>query len=566
MKGKKSISALLVISLIMSGLLTRQVSASESSWQSSKTVYETTEEIAIAIQVSNLQGIGTIETQLSYDPAYLSLERIEEGPLMMPLFGLFSSTATDGQKEILNIAIASIENNINTSGTMATVYFKSRGQTGTTMINMDFLTAYPGDFSGPQTITPPPPFSLQFINPDILAQTVLARSWQHGANDPASAEYWNLQALDATDQFSAGESMYALSKIKGITKNHRWKNVFYHKDQIAWVDESPWLDVGAGWAYSNALPLYNNLPAGPGKVAVYLDLGEGYILQQELPFNVISEYPENHYLGTEACSAWAYGLSEPGTLEYWNLRCLETKNVFLPGERAYLLSKILNVSQAHEWLIKVYHNDNFLWEYASGLQNQNNELWGYANFAPYVDNLQSGTYRLETYFRSSGDYALINSQSISVSALPAQSLPFFASFESTKDGFITENNSDISLSSRLETIDGRSAILVEHGARDIYWHAQLKKIAWPFEAGQTYKVSFWLKGEGEGKLYLTAQKESSPWNNLGLWQEIDNSGGWKKYESSFVVNDSVEASDIRLSLMLGDYNGKIWIDDFSISK
>lgn len=565
---KKVLYFLVLLLLIFGPLfLGRRVQAESSSFDRASLELGVNQTAEVVVTASQLLEIGTLEFVLIYDPAYLSLVEVKEKSLMSPVFGVFSATSSESGLERLRVAVATSLTSISGSGELVSISFQARNKSGQSVIQMESMTAYPGDFSPPISITPAKSLVVN-IKPEIISQvSVLAESWIHGSSDPLSKDYWNLVPVNPRSVFQAGESVCVLSRMPDMKNDHRWKTVFYLDNQIVWTDESPWLRVGTGWDYTNAMPILYNLKAGSGMARVYLDVGQGYELKSELFFQVNETQDQNLYLGSQVCSTWSYGNSEPGTIEYWNWQCVEARNLFNEGERAYLLSQVTNISETHEWLIKVYKDGVFQWQYSSGLQNAEKQLWAYSNFAPYVDNLRPGSYRLEAYFRTTGDFSLLGSQEISVNAAPVQPFPFLADFDSSEDGFFLEKNND-SLATELSrvNIDGRSALLMSSAPTSLYWHTQAKKLGLPFVQGKTYQGSIWIKGEKSGKVYVTVQKDSSPWNNLGLWKEIDLTTTWQKIDLSFTCNGQVEPSDIRFALMFGHYEGGIWIDELRFSE
>jgi hypothetical protein len=565
----KKIAYFTVITLIFSLGLLKNSSAETGSFGVFNYDLNLNTEFVIAINVSDLNQAGTVEFVLSYDPSYLAFVRAEEGAVMSPVFGLVFATSTEAGRENLSVAIATEAQAVSGSGELAKVVFRTKTTSGATAIRMNSMTVYPANFSKAiNAVTAPEVVVNISIPQNTSSVSVIAESWVHGSTNTNSSEYWNLQPVNVRNEFMSGESLCVLSKIADIKNNHRWKTEFFRNGQLIWIDESPWLNVGSGWDYTNAMPVLSNLQTGLGMVRVSIDQGNGYVLKSELYYNVTSSQIENEYLGAKTCNAWEQGLGAIGTVEYWNLRCIDEKNIFNEGERAYILAKVGNISVEHTWLIKVFYNNIYEWEYSSGIQNLNKDHWTYSNFAPYVNNLRPGAYRLELYFKTSGAYNLVDTKNLTVNTLYQNSIPYTANFNVSDYGFIQEDNSSTQdPSMRIYMVDGRASLeMAASGPAGTYWHIQTKKIGLEFANGVSYQGRVWLKAEKPGSITVSVQKDTSPWNNLGLWKELQLTTAWKEYNIDFIFNGAVPPSDIRFTIMHGALDGKVWMDDLSFSK
>jgi hypothetical protein len=76
-------------------------------------------------------------------------------------------------------------------------------------------------------------------------------------------------------------------------------------------------------------------------------------------------------------------------------------------------------------------------------------------------------------------------------------------------------------------MDGRDCLQLENsGVVTDSWKLQAKKLGIEFVNGTSYNGSIWLKGETAGTVYIMAQKDTDPWNNLGMWYVLNITTSW----------------------------------------
>ncbi len=527
---------------------------------------ELNSEFIVKINIQDLVEAGTVEFSLVYDPNLISYLDAVSGDVMAPDLGLLDAINKYGELERLSIAIATLSPSVSGSGELANLRFKSNSNIGSGEIIMQSMLIYSVDFMIPPIDATTSNNIVFNISLPSGGESIseIAESWEHGSLDTNSSNYWNLQAVNSKTEFLAGESVCVLSKID----NHRWRNEFYREGQLIWVDESPWLDVGSGWSYANSMPIFYNLQVGLGEVKVWLDTGMGYSLMSEIYYNVTSDKIVNEYLGANLCESWMHGPAEEGTPEYWNLQCIKPSLIFNEGERVYLLAQIANISDAHEWKLEVYHDNLFEWDYNPGLQNTDNNLWAYSNFSPYINNVKTGSYDLKIFFKTDNDFALVDSKQFTVKSIYNNTIPYSVDFNNNVHGFVQEDSSSLQDGEmRLATIDGRECLEFEKiGPTGIYWYIQTKKLGLEFEDNTSYNASVWLRAETPGMIWASIQKETSPWGNLGLSKTLEITDVWREYDLDFTFTGDINPSDTRFSIMYGNHDGKIWMDDLSFSK
>ena len=137
---------------------------------------------------------------------------------------------------------------------------------------------------------------------------------------------------------------------------------------------------------------------------------------------------------------------------------------------------------------------------------------------------------------------------------------YLADFNSNYAGFSLEDNTLEKGLTKLVKVDERDVVLLENSGKiDESWKLQLKKVGIPFVADK-YKGKIWIKGENLGVIFVSVERAIDPWDNLGLWKELDVTMDWKEYDLSFTISEAVDPENIKFSIQFGTYPGKLWID------
>jgi len=402
----------------------------------------------------------------------------------------------------------------------------------------------------------------------FFSGSTVAENWTYGSSDPNSSDYWDLQAINPRNEFSVGGAVCAFSKITNVTTDHQWKTEFYIDNSLVWTDESGWLYVGNGWNYSSATPILTNVQAGSGEIKVWLDVGNGYELLDQKYFSVVDNSADYVYAGAQICEGWENGSTDPNSSYYWDLQAVRPGIGYKEGDRVYILAQAEDVSVNHEWKMEVYYNGVYQWEHVSGWQDLNGGFWGYSNFAPYVDNVQAGSYELRVFLRTDGDFIFQDSKIFIVSELSLNDIPFSADFSASNYfGFFLEDNSQVNAGNLSSVIkDNRSCLELENsGIADASWKLQAKKVGFDFVSGIAYNGSIWLKGETTGTIYIAVEKNTDPWNNLGMWKAFNITTTWTEHDLDFTFAGGVNPSEIRFTIQFGNYQGRLWIDDINFN-
>jgi hypothetical protein len=112
--------------------------------------------------------------------------------------------------------------------------------------------------------------------------TYIADGWKHGAGE----EYWDLKPVNQKTAFKSGEKVYALSQVRNIHTDHRWKIELYKSGAKQWEYATPWNKVEAGWVYGNFNPYFDKSTPGSYEFKIHIDTGSGFKLLDQKGFTV----------------------------------------------------------------------------------------------------------------------------------------------------------------------------------------------------------------------------------------------------------------------------------------
>lgn len=95
-------------------------------------------------------------------------------------------------------------------------------------------------------------------------------------------------------------------------------------------------------------------------------------------------------------------------------------------------------------------------------------------------------------------------------------------------------------------------------------HIKLAQYNRSLEQGVAYDVSFWAKSDIQRTITVSAQKGGPDRHNYGLWQHVPIDTGWRKYQVSYVANET--ANEVRIQFLFGETTGTVWLDDVSMAE
>ncbi len=109
-----------------------------------------------------------------------------------------------------------------------------------------------------------------------------------------------------------------------------------------------------------------------------------------------------------------------------------------------------------------------------------------------------------------------------------------------------------------DCIDGLFKAEIDIGDSGMFYEEELMQLV-SVQAGRTYNLSFYAKASPISGIKVCLQNNSDPWNNYGLWKEINLSSMWTKYQYIFQANVTDELA--RLDFMLGECAGYKYFDN-----
>jgi len=94
-------------------------------------------------------------------------------------------------------------------------------------------------------------------------------------------------------------------------------------------------------------------------------------------------------------------------------------------------------------------------------------------------------------------------------------------------------------------------------ADDTEWHLQLNQGGFAVEAGKYYTVTFDAAAEKLRSISCGISQAHSPWNNLGLSQQVELTDNWKTFRYGFVAN--ADDDNARISFSFGTNNIPLYL-------
>lgn len=108
-----------------------------------------------------------------------------------------------------------------------------------------------------------------------------------------------------------------------------------------------------------------------------------------------------------------------------------------------------------------------------------------------------------------------------------------------------------------DCIDGLFKAEIDIGDSGIFYEEELMQLV-SVQAGRTYNLSFYAKASPASGIKVCVQNNSDPWNNYGLWKEINLTSSWTKYQ--YIFQPTVTDEFARLDFMIGEWAGYKYFD------
>jgi hypothetical protein len=237
--------------------------------------------------------------------------------------------------------------------------------------------------------------------------TYLSSGWEHG--DENEGAYWDIKPTGQKNVFSKGETIFALSQVKNIYRNHQWKVEVLKGDDMLWEYETPWREVGTGWTYANFLPTFSDAQPGNYRFRIYINTGDGYKLLENKAFSVEGEMDELVFDHAVTATEWEHG----GDNDHWNLKPLKVSNTFNEGENVYLMAQVRNIYVDHRYRVELHNGEELMWTYDTDWQNVG-AGWAYSNFFPAYYNAQAGHLEFWYYLDTGEGFELYGKKAFDV--------------------------------------------------------------------------------------------------------------------------------------------------------
>ncbi|MCK4539561.1 CHAP domain-containing protein [Candidatus Parcubacteria bacterium] len=366
------------------------------------------------------------------------------------------------------------------------------------------------------------------------------------------------QPINQRTEFAAGDSVCALTTVTDISIPHRWLTEFYCNGGFSWDDESPWLNPNGTWASSSAAPVWENINPGSYTTETFLDTGNGYELKSENAFTVTNDGPDYVFECACVCEGWEYGSSDPNSPDYWNLQPINSGSVFIAGDTIYSFAKASDIFVDHSWKTEFYCDGVFSWADESPWMDVGSG-WSYSTAKPPWANIGAGSYEARVLLDTGSGYELKAANSFTVNPPSAQTIPYSESFGDDQGGFILENNNGQGSMSQT-TYDNRECLMISNNQAGECWHVQAKKVGLVIDNGTPYMHQIIAKADQPCRIYVVVQRDVDPWDNLGLWHEIDLTNEWQSFTLQFNANDTPDPYEVRYSIMIGNIAGTVYVD------
>ena len=87
-----------------------------------------------------------------------------------------------------------------------------------------------------------------------------------------------------------------------------------------------------------------------------------------------------------------------------------------------------------------------------------------------------------------------------------------------------------------------------------------KKQVLSIENNTAYTHQIIAKADQPCQIYVVVQRDVDPWDNLGMWHEIDLATEWQSFTLQFNANDTPDPYEVRYSIMIGNIAGSVYVD------
>jgi hypothetical protein len=96
------------------------------------------------------------------------------------------------------------------------------------------------------------------------------------------------------------------------------------------------------------------------------------------------------------------------------------------------------------------------------------------------------------------------------------------------------------------------------------WHMQLDQMGLDIKNGGTYTVTFRAKADAPRDLNFYAGLDENDWHHIGLDSQVHLTPDWQTFTFTFDASDTAPSHN-RLTFVLGNQTGKMWLSDVTLS-
>jgi WD40 repeat protein/serine/threonine protein kinase len=99
---------------------------------------------------------------------------------------------------------------------------------------------------------------------------------------------------------------------------------------------------------------------------------------------------------------------------------------------------------------------------------------------------------------------------------------------------------------------------------DLNWYVQLLQVFDDLQEGATYTIRFRAKADAPRRIELHGALARPDWHLIGLKQSVELTEKWEPFEFQFQAKDLAALN--RISFILGERTGTVWIADFTLTR
>ncbi|MCD4761998.1 hypothetical protein K8R32_03500 [bacterium] len=381
-------------------------------------------------------------------------------------------------------------------------------------------------------------------------------NWRYG--EPTN-DHYDLQPDSARTTFTVGENAYCLAKVQNIMVDHEWRVETYRNGVLYSSQDSGWRDVDEqwGWQYSDFTPSTTVAESGNYEFRILFNIGNGFNQIDNLFFAVTGTLPDFILSNSWTCTGFEDG-PDPNQLVP-----VGAGIAFEQTDTVYDLVELTEVRVDHRFKAEVWKDGAYYWEDINDWRYVGSNTWTYSYYTPAQGPTAPSNYEFRIFLDTGNGFELIKTDAFTINASAPETIPWAEWFNDNSHGFVLEDHTG-QASMYLDTIDGRTCLVIENNQPGDNWKVQVKKIGFVINQGTPYMNEVIIKADNAGVVNVAVQREIDPWDNFGLWQTINVTINWQNATQQFTADATPNAGEVRYTIMVGAVSGKIYIDYASL--